>query len=169
MRVDKLPSPGLLSNGTRLRIEAAKAISAIEVNAAIAANAGKSRNSHQLFEFFTTCSNSVSAYFDTVVPTIVARSITPSNTKRITLTYSEGLDKGFVPDKTDFVITGQVRTVAAVIVDGPFVHVDVTAAFAAGAVSIAYTASATQAKKLQDSSGNVAASFTATAVTNSIV
>ena len=32
MRVETLPSPGLLSNGIRIRIEAAKAISSVEIN-----------------------------------------------------------------------------------------------------------------------------------------
>lgn len=169
MKVNDIPSAGLLSNGTRIRIEAAKAISAVQVNAAIAANAGKSRNAKQLQDFFTFCSNQLTTFLDVVVPTIVARSIVPSAPSRLTLTYSEGLDKRFVPDVTDFAITGQVRTVTKVTIDGPFVHLDVNAAFAAGAVSVAYTQSATVNKRLQDSSLNQAASFTATAATNTIV
>lgn len=169
MRVDTLPSPGLLSNGVRVRIEAAKAISAVEINAGIPSNAGKSSSAQPLSAFFTACAAALTSFLDVTVPTISARSISASFPKRITLTYSDGLRATAVPDKTDFVITGQVRTVDKVTVDGPFVHIDVTAAFAAGAVSIAYTQSATVAKRLQDLSGNQAASFTATAVTNAIV
>jgi hypothetical protein len=169
MRVSTLPSPGLLSNGIRIRIEAAKAISAVEINAGIPANSGKSKTAKPLADFFTACIAAISGLYDVVAPTIATRSATPTNTKRITLTYNEGLNKANVPDKTDFVVTGQVRTVDKVTIDGPFVHVDVTVALAAGAVSIAYTQSATAAKRLQDASGNQAASFTATAVTNTIV
>ena len=169
MRVNDLPSAGLLSNGTRVRIEASKAISSVQINAGIAANAGKSRNAKQLKDFFDFCSAALTTFLEVVAPTISARSITASNTSRLILTYSEGLDKRFVPDVTDFAITGQVRTVSKVTIDGPFVYLDVTAPFVAGAVSVAYTQSATVSKRLQDSSNNQAVSFTATAVTNSIV
>lgn len=169
MRVDTLPSPGLLSNGIKIRYEAAKAISAVEINAGIPVNAGKSRNAAQLKEFFDACSAAIAGFLDVVVPTIVSRLIVASEPKRITLVYSEGLDKKHHPDVTDFAITGQVKAVTKVTIDGPFVHLDVATAFVAGAVSVAYTQSATADKRIQDTSGNLAASFTATAVTNGIV
>lgn len=168
MRVATLPSPGLLSNGIRIRIEAAKAISAVEINAGIPANGGKARNAFALKAFFDACSAAISSFVDVTVPSVVSLAIAPSNTRRITITASEGLSKANVPDATDFVVTGQVRTVARVTVDGPFVHVDVTAPFTSGAVSVAYTQSATASKRLQDSSGNLVASFTAAAITNGI-
>lgn len=166
MRVDTLPSPGMLSNGIRIRIEAAKAISAVEINAGITANAGKSSNAKPLSDFFTTCAAALSSFLDVTAPTIAARSITDSAASRITLTYSEGLSSKFVPAVTDFAITGQVKAVTKVTVDGPFVHLDVATAFVAGAVLVAYTQGAIP---LQDASGNLAASFVATAVTNAIV
>lgn len=169
MRVETLPSPGLLSNGIRIRIEAAKAISAVEINAGIPANAGKASNAFQLKAFFDACSAAIAGFVDVVVPTVVTRIISASFPKRITITFSEGLDAEYVPDLTNFVVTGQVRTVDKVTIDGPSVHVDVTAAFVAGAVNIAYTQSATTSKRLQDASGNQVASFTAAAVTNGIV
>lgn len=169
MRVETLPSPGMLSNGIRIRIEAAKAISAIEINAGIPVNGGKSRSAKQLKDFFDACSVAITGFLDVTVPTIASRLIVPSAAKRITLVYSEGLDPTHVPDVTDFAITGQVKTVAKVTIDGPLVHLDFTSAFVAGAVSVAYTQSATVAKRLQDASNNQAASFTATAVTNGIV
>lgn len=168
MRVETLPSPGLLSNGIRIRIEAAKAISAVEINAGIPANGGKSSTAKPLSDFFTACTAALSTFLDVTTPTIAARSISASFPSRVTLTYSEGLDATHVPDITDFVIAGQVKTVTKVIVDGPFVHLDVNSAFVAGAVTVAYTQSATASKRLQDAAGNQAASFTATAVTNAI-
>lgn len=169
MRVDTLPSPGLLSNGIRIRIEAAKAISSVEINAGISVNGGKSSSAKPLSDFFTACAAALSTFVDATVPVIAARSVTPTNASLITLTYSEGLSKKNVPDLTDFVITGQVRTVTKIVIDGPFVYLTLSAPLIAGAVSVAYTQSATVAKRLQDASTNYAASFAATAVTNTLV
>lgn len=168
MRVETLPSPGFLSNGVRIRIEAAKAISAAEINAGIPANAGKSSTASQLKVFFDACSAAVAGLVDNVVPTIVSRVAVPSNTKRITLVGAEGFDPKCVPAGTAFAITGQARTVTKVTVDGPFVHLDFAVALAAGAVSVAYTQPGATTN-LRDLGGNLLASFTATAVTNSIV
>lgn len=168
MRVETLPSPGLLSNGIRIRIEAAKAISAVEINAGIPANGGKSSTAGPLSAFFTACAAALSTLVDVTAPAIASRSIALSNTKRIVLAYGEGLSAKNVPDVTDFAITGQVKAVTAVTIDGPFVYLDVATPFVAGSVSVAYTQSGTAAKRLQDDTGNQAASFTATAVTNAI-
>lgn len=65
MRVETLPSPGLLSNGIRIRIEAAKAISAVEINAGIPANGGKSSSARPLRDFFLACYDALYDYDDT--------------------------------------------------------------------------------------------------------
>ena len=169
MRVNDLPSAGLLSNGTRLRIEASKAISSVQINAGIAANAGKSSSAKQLQDFFTFCANTMTTFLDVVVPTVTARSIAPSAASELVITCSEGLDKTHVPAVGSFVIAGVVRTVTKVVIDGPFVRLTVNAPFVAGAVTVAYTQPGTVADRLQDASGNQVASFTATAVTNGIV
>lgn len=168
MRVETLPSPGLLSNGIRIRIEAAKAISAVEINAGIPANGGKSSTAQPLSDFFTACVASLSTFLDAVVPTITARTIAPSSPSRLTLAFSEGLDPAFVPAPAAFAVTGQVKTVTKVTVDGPLVHLDVNTPFIAGAVSVAYTQPGATSN-LRDLSGNLVASSTATAVTNGIV
>lgn len=62
MRVETLPSPGLLSNGIRIRIEAAKAISSVEISAGIPANAGKTSTATELKAFFDACSAAVAPY-----------------------------------------------------------------------------------------------------------
>lgn len=166
MRVDTLPSPGLLSNGIRIRIEAAKAISAVEINAGVPANGGKATGAKPLSDFFTACAAALATFVDAVVPTVSTRTISASFPKRITLKMSEGLDPKFIPATTAFAVTTQVRTVDKITVDGPFVHVDVTVAFVAGAVNIAYTQPGTN--NLRDLSGNLLANFTAAAVTNAI-
>ena len=167
MRVSTLPSPGLLSMGIKLRTEAAKAISAVEISAGRGhAGAAKSPHAFQLNAFFTECATAVASFIETTVPVIAARSIGAATPTRMVLTYGEGLDSKFVPAVTDFAITGQVKAVTKVTIDGPFVYLDVATPFIAGAVLVAYTQGAI---KLRDASGNFAASFVATAVTNGIV
>lgn len=166
MRVDTLPSPGMLSNGIRIRIEAAKAISAVEINAGVPANAGKATAAKPLADFFTACAASLSTFLDVTEPTIVARTIAPSKPKRITLTMSEGMDQKNIPALTSFVTTTQVRVVESITIDGPFIHVDFTLPFVAGAVGIAYTQPGTL--NLRDISQNLLANSIATTVTNGL-
>lgn len=166
MRVSDLPSPGFLSMGIRLRIEAAKAISAVEISAGRAhAGAGKSPAAADLSAFFTACAAALSTFIEAVVPAVTAKNILAANKRRIVLTYGEGLDPKFVPAVTDFAITTQAKAVTKVTIDGPYVYLDVATDFVAGAVNVAYTQGAIP---LQDTSGNLAASFTAAAVTNAI-
>lgn len=168
MRVETLPSPGLLSNGIRIRIEAAKAISAVEINAGIPANGGKSSTAKPLSDFFTACAAALSTFLDVTAPTNTARTISPSTPSRLTLAFSEGLDPKFVPTGAAFAVAGQVKTVTKVTVDGPLVHLDVNTPFVAGAVTVAYTQPGA-ATNLRDLSGNLVANITASAVTNGIV
>jgi hypothetical protein len=168
MRVETLPSPGLLSNGIRIRIEAAKAISAVEINAGIAANGGKSSTAKPLSDFFTACAAALAGFVDATAPTNTARTISPSFTSRLTLAFSEGLDPKFVPAGAAFAVAGQVKTVTKVTVDGPLVHLDVNTPFIIGAVTVAYTQPGATTN-LRDLSGNLVANITATGVTNGIV
>jgi uncharacterized repeat protein (TIGR02059 family) len=168
MRVETLPSPGLLSNGIRIRIEAAKAISAVEINAGVPANNGRSSAAAPLRDFFQACADALTSLRDVTAPTIQARSATNANRSLIVLTYNEGLDATHVPPTTAFAVTGQVRTVTEVQIDGPFVFLTLNTPLNTGAVSVAYTQPGTANLRLQDVSGNVTATFAATAVTNTI-
>lgn len=165
MRVDTLPSPGLLSNGIRIRIEAAKAISAAEINANL--NGGTSSTASVLHAFFTACAAAVEDLRDLVVPALSSLTATPANTKRIVLTFAEALDPRYVPAPAAFAVTVQAKTVSAVTIDRNKVYVDVSTALVAGSVSIAYTQPGATSN-LRDLSGNLVASFTAAAVTNTI-
>lgn len=167
MRLENLPSPGFLSNGIRIRIEAAKAISAAEINAGIPANGGKSSTASQLKVFFDACSAAVAGLVDNVVPTILSRTSTNANKLRIVMAGSEGFDPKFVPVTSAFAITGQTLTVSKVTIDGPYVYLDVNAPIVAGALNVAYTQPGATSN-LRDLGGNLVASFTATAVTNTI-
>lgn len=167
MRVDTLPAPGLLANGIRIRIEAAKAISAVEINAGIPANGGKSSTAKPLSDFFTACAAALSTFLDVTVPTVVSRAATNTNKRRIVVTHSEGLDPKFVPAPAAFVVAGQVVTITKVTVDGPFVYLDTAADMTNAAMTLAYTQPGATSN-LRDLSGNLVASYTATAITNSI-
>lgn len=168
MRVDTLPSPGLLSNGIRLRIEAAKAISAVEIVAANPGAGGRTSTAKTLDDFLVACRAAIAGFIETVAPTVVSRAIRARFPSQLLITHSEGLDPKFVPAPSAFAITGQTRTITRVEVDGPFVILTVSAPFAAGAVSVAYTQPGA-ATNLRDQSGNLLASYTAQAVTNGIV
>ena len=71
------------------------------------------------------------------------------------------------PAGSAFAVTGQARTVTNVTVDGPYVFLDLDTPLAAGAVSVAYTQPGSTTN-LRDVGGNLLASFTAAAVTNTI-
>lgn len=169
MRVETLPSPGLLSNGIRIRIEAAKAISAVEINAGITANGGISGAAKPLYDFFIACADAIRDFRDVTVPLLSSLSVPASDPSTIILAYSEGLDSGKVPVPADFAVTVQARTVTKVVIDGPFVFLSLSAPLVAGAVSVAYTQNTSEDLRLQDSSKNQAASFADTAVINGVV
>lgn len=164
MRVETLPSPGLLSNGIRIRIEAAKAISSVEITAGL--SGGKTSTANALKGFFDACSTAVAGFVDNVVPTLVSAYIGVSNTKRIVLTFSEGLNAFSIPATSAFAIGTQVKTVSKVTIEENRVYLDFTTAFVAGAVTVAYTLPT--APVVEDVAGNDLASFAATAVTNAI-
>lgn len=166
MRVETLPSPGLLSNGIRVRIEAAKAISAVEITAGL--SGGQTSTANALKTFFDACSTAVAGFVDNVVPTLVSAYIGVSNPQRIVLTFSEGLDEFSVPATTAFATGTQVKAVSKVTIEENRVYLDFTTAFVAGAVTVAYTKPGAP-PVVQDDAGNDLATFTATAVTNALV
>lgn len=164
MRIETLPSPGLLSNGIRLRTEAAKAISAIEIQATF--GSGKATYAKALSDFFTACAASISTFLDVTVPTVLTRAIDKSFANQLRIRHSEGLDPGFVPLPAAFTVAGVAKTVSKVQMDGPDVILTVTVPFVTGnAATVAYTQGAA-AERLRDLSGNLVASYTAAAITN---
>lgn len=165
MRVETLPSPGLLSNGIRIRIEAAKAISACEINAGIPANQGKSSTAKQLDTFFAACRTALTDLIDTASPTLTSAVIAADTPDTITLTFNDDLDIASVPLAAAFTTTAQIATATGITVYGRTVVLTFDDPFVAGAVNIVYTDGATN---LTDTDGNIVASITATAVTNGI-
>lgn len=58
MKINDLPSPGLLSNGIKLRVEAAKAISSMQVTA-MRTPGGTLASATTLRAFFVACANAL--------------------------------------------------------------------------------------------------------------
>ena len=160
MRIESLLTPGQLSMGIRLRTEAAKAISAVEIFAAKAG--GTSGSATVLYNFFTDCATKLATLRDTVAPTVSTRT-QPTGGNTITLTMSEPLDARIIPDLTSFV-TAPVRTITGVAIDGTKVLVTYSGVSLANGNTIAYTQPG-GANKLQDSGGNLVATFAAAAIT----
>jgi hypothetical protein len=159
MRVETLPSPGILSMGIRLRTEAAKAISAVEIFSD--RSGGTSGSATQLHTFFTACATAIASLRDTTAPTVVSRT-QATGANRIVITTSEGLDPRIIPPLTSFV-TSPARTITGVTIEGTRVLVDYTGASLANGNTIAYT-QPTGLNKLQDPGGNLLATFTAAAI-----
>lgn len=151
MRVTTLPSPGVLANGHKLRIEAAKAISAVEITAG-RTTGGKTTTGALLAAFFTACASALSALGDAVLPTVVSAV---EALDVVTVTFDEAMDETIVPSAADFVFT-PARTVTDVTITGSTVLVTATGAIPTD--SLTYTQPATNA--LRDLSGNLVATFT---------
>lgn len=159
MRVETLLSPGLLSMGLRLRTEAAKAISAAEIQSAHTPG-GKSSTAATLSAFFTDCASKLSTLVDTTAPTVTGRAATSAT--QITIAFSESMDQTVLPAKSAFAVAqgsaggapGAITSVAWV--DATHLKL-VGTAFAAGN-TVTYTKPASNT--VRDLAGNDAASFT---------
>lgn len=159
MRIENLPSPGLLSNAIGLRSAAARAISNIEITAGRTPG-GVISSATTLHAFFTACATAIASLRDLVAPTVVSRT-QPTGGLTITITTSEGLDPSVIPATTAFV-TNPVRTITAVEVQGTKLLVTYSGASLINSNTIAYTQPGTNA--LRDPAGNLLASFGATAI-----
>lgn len=151
MRVETLLSPGLLSNGLRIRTEIAKAISAAEIISGRTPG-GKSGTAATLQAFLTDAASKLSALVDTAAPTITTRAATSATV--ITVTFTEALDSTVVPPKSSVVVTG--KTVSSIAVTGSTLVITGTG-FATGD-TVTYTKPAVSF--LRDKAGNGVATFT---------
>ena len=152
MRHTSLPSPGILTSGHDLRMDAARSISSCEIVAKRTAG-GKTRAASQLATFFTACASALSTISDLVVPTVSTRVRTAVNT--LTVTFSEPLDTTVTPGIASFVFT-PARTVTAVSVVGSTIVVTATGVVATD--SVTYTQPSTNWAR--DKAGNAVATFT---------
>ena len=160
MRLESLPSPGMLSMGIRLQTEAAKAISSVEIFAA--RNGGTSGTATRLHAFFTACATAIASLCDLTAPTVTARNQT-AGSNVIRMTTSEPLDPRIIPDLTSMV-TSPARTITRIYIEGTVLNVEYSGAPLANGNTIAYT-QPSGANKLQDNGGNLLASFAAQTIT----
>ena len=160
MRLETLPTPGMLSMGISLRTEASKAISAVEIFAG--RNGGTSGAATQLHTFFTACATAIAALRDLTAPTVSSRT-GATGINRVTITTSEPLDPRIIPPFTSFV-TAPVRTITNVTIVGNTILVDYDGVALVNTNTIAYTQPG-GLNKLQDAGGNLLATFAAAAIT----
>lgn len=153
MKINDLPSPGVLSNGIKLRVEAAKAISSVEVTA-MRTPGGLVSGAGKLSAFFTACAAALAGKYEVVLPTISSRVATSAT--KVTLTFSEPMDRLIAPALAAFTSAGNTITGFAWI--SPTVA-EVTGTGFAAAENFTYTAPGVNA--LRDLSGNLVATTSA--------
>jgi hypothetical protein len=137
MRVSELPSPGFLSNAARLRTEAAKAISTIQIQDARSGGVGSS-NAKTLFAFFSACANALPETVPPVISTAVATSATT-----LKLTFNIAMDTTVKPAAAAFASTGNTVTAVAWGTAGDAGKLILTGTGFAATESLVYTKPAT--------------------------
>lgn len=152
MRVETLLNPGQLSNGIRIRTEAAKAISSIEITAGRTPG-GKTRNAKVLYDFFTDCASKLSGLYDVTVPTISGGVASSATT--IKLSFSETMDETVTPAAAAFAISGDTVTSVAWGTGGDAGKLILTGTGFAAAETLGYTKPASS--YLRDRAGNAVA------------
>lgn len=156
MRVETLLNPGLLSNGVRVRTEAAKAISSVEITAGRTPG-GKTRTAGTLAAFFTDCASKLSALIDiTVAAFSGVTSATATAATTIKVVFPETMDETVTPAAAAFAISGDTVTSVAWGTAGDLHKLILTGTGFAAAESLAYTKPATNF--LRDRAGNAMAS-----------
>lgn len=151
MHIKNLPSPGLYSNGIKLRVEAAKSISASEI-AAARSTGGRTSTATALRVFFQACAASLDNLADVTAPTVVSRVRTSAT--RATVTFSEPLNQAVVPALSSVTIGARVLSGLSVNAAGQLV---ITGAAITAGDTITYTAPAQNA--LRDPANNLVATF----------
>lgn len=164
MQNDALSSPGLIPNAHRLRQEAVKAISYVEVQADLmaAAGGGLPSQGESLRTFFSECRSALSSLYDMDPPFFVSAAVALTSPRTLVITFDDTLDATVVPAASTFV-SSPAKTFNKVVVSEKTVTLTSTTDFVAGATTIAYTQPGVNA--LRDLSGNGVESFTAQTVT----
>lgn len=179
MRKDSLPSPGPLSMGVQLHACTAKAISAIEI--ASVGGGGKAPYAKRLDDFLVAARTAIAAYIDAVVPTVVSRQVggvaaqyvggvQVTNASQVRIRTSKELDRSYVPAASAFALASPAKVISDVRLDGPDIVLTVTVPYTTGdtTATVAYTQPGA-ATNVRDLSGNLLATFAATAATNAVV
>lgn len=92
---------------------------------------------------------------DTTPPLLQSAAVNMGNANKIVLNYSEALKSSPLPDATDFIASG--KTITAVAISGTTVTLTVDSNYTSvDTITVSYTAGA---NPIEDTSGNLAASF----------
>lgn len=158
MRIETLLSPGLLTNGLKLRTEACKAISSIEITAGRTPG-GKIDSANVLKAFFTDCAGKMDAMIDVTAPAWAGIVATAASATQINIVFLEDMDQTVTPLPGAFAISGDTITAAAWTSAR---NLRLTGTGFAAAESLAYTKPATNAAR--DLAGNQVPSGTKTTV-----
>lgn len=164
MRDTNIVSPGLLSNGFLLRREAAKAISAIEIQAA-RTSGGKTQAAAKLSAFFADCVSKLAGFVEAVLPTVTTRVRTSATVA--TITFSEALQPSSGSIPLSSVVFSPVRVISNIATTGSTMVITGVGITAGDTITytppaVTYSAGSPQPKSLgvKDLAGNVAATFT---------
>lgn len=158
MRVDTLTSPGILSNGFRLRTEAAKAISSIQTTAAVTPG-GKTRAAGILSAAFTAWAATLTDYIDqTIVAFSAVTSAVVTGGITIKVTFPEAMDTSVIPALAAFANSAGTLTAVAWGTSTDAGKLILTGTGLAAAQNLTYTLPATNG--LRDLAGNKMATGT---------
>lgn len=172
MKITDLPSPGLISMGLRLRIEAVKAISQTKIVAGLHPN-GKSPYAGALKAFFDAASTAVATYVDSTAPATPSRVIGPTNPTKLVLTFAEEMAPSLPASLAAWTIAGTIAAGATTVTAQTWTTDRVLTLtlsktiVAADTPTLAYTKPGSGAV-IEDTVGNDLATFTAVAITNSV-
>lgn len=162
MKLDFLPSPGLIPNGPRLQAEMTKACSYVETMASM--KGGLTEQAQTLDAFCFAVQSAIIGYRDIGGPVYAGGAFSvAANSKLITLTYSEPLDQTVLPAAGSWVVTqgGAVKSVSIV---GSTVVLTMTTALTNIGTSVTYTQPGVNG--LRDGSQNLVATHGPSVVTN---
>lgn len=173
MRRDSLPSPGMLNMGIDLQGRMARAISAVEVNAG--QSGGVSSMAKQLDNFLVAARAAIAALIDAVAPVVSSRAIGVSNVNYVDgftrnqivrIRTSKMLDRSYIPAPAAFALASPAKVISKVDIDGPDILLYVTVPYTTAdtTATVAYTQPGA-ATNVRDLSGNLLATFAATAAT----
>lgn len=158
MRIETLLSPGLISNGLRLRTEACKSISSIEITAG--RTPGHKINSAAVLKaFFTDCAGKMDDFIDSTAPAWAGLIATVASATQINITFLEAMDQTVAPLPADFAISGDTITAVAWTTA---TNLRLTGTGFAAAESLGYTKPAVNA--MRDLAGNQVPTGTKTLV-----
>jgi hypothetical protein len=162
MKLDFLPSPGLLPSGPRLQAEMTKACSYVETMASM--KGGLTEQAQSLTRFCTAVNTAIAGFRDVTLPTYVSGAFfVAAAPKTVTLTYSEPLDQTVLPAAGSWVLS-QGGAVTKVAIVGSKVVLTTTTELTNVATTVTYTQPAVNG--LRDTSQNLVATHAASPVTN---